>query len=127
MAGKAPDGLACDPLGTWLPSFVSSDVSNQDRRPGRADVSNFSRPDRNPSEVAGEARPVFLTVSRLTGARNEMKAARLIWTFMTERADRADITSVEQPYAGERQVLIDQPLDEAVKDHVKRTFLGKYE
>jgi len=56
-----------------------------------------------------------------------MKATRLVGTFRTKRTGVADVAAIEKPDATERDAFVDQPLNEALKDRVERSLLGKGE
>jgi hypothetical protein len=82
---------------------------------------------RNPPEIAREPCPVFGPVERSAGACHEMKTTRLVGTLSPERTGVANVAAIEEPDATERDTLVDQPLNEALEDHVERSFLSKCE
>jgi hypothetical protein len=90
-------------------------------------MANLPCPEGNPFEVAGQARPVFAAVAGSTGARNEMETPGLVAALIAERACLADIPAIKEPHTRERGPLIDESLNEALQNHVRRSFLGQRE
>jgi hypothetical protein len=53
-----------------------------------------------------------------------VKASGSIRTLLTERATRADIASIEEPHASERESFIDEAADETLENCVEGSLLG---
>jgi hypothetical protein len=56
-----------------------------------------------------------------------METTSLIPAFSAQRTCLADVAAIEEPDARECNSLIDESLNEALKDDVWRSFLGKRE
>ena len=124
VTGEAADRFARDPVRVRPPTSFLPDVSDQNRSARGADVPDLPRVQRNSPEVAGESGPVFSAVQRSTGTGDEMKTAGLIRTLLAERTTRADIASIEEPHARERESFIDEAADEALENGVEGSLLG---
>ena len=124
VTGEAADGFARDPVRVRPPTSFLPDISDQNRSARGADVPDLPRVQRNSPEFAGESGPVFSAVQRSTGTGDEMKTAGLIRTLLTERTTRADIASIEEPHARERESFIDEAADEALENGVEGSLLG---
>jgi hypothetical protein len=66
-------------------------IAEQHRGSGGPDVTDLPGAERNPPEVARQARPVFGPIERSAGARDQMQTARLIGAFSAERTRRANV------------------------------------
>jgi hypothetical protein len=88
-------------------------------------VADLPRADRNAPEVAGQARPVFLSIERSAGAGNQMQTPRSVRAFVAKRTGGTNVTGIEQPHARERQSLVDESLDEELEQDIERSLLGE--